>query len=542
MHIHITMNEKDLHMKRLTALALMLALALMGLTARAEDAEPELDAAFPEGGEAAVEWEEDGLIVEGAAEDADLSIDGEMLLLDLDGEGVEDVAAEAADGADPLALSPESAEGAVRLVSNAAAVAIDEAAFPDGKFRAYVAAELDGDGDGALSAAEIDGVTGLDVTGMGIRALRGVDRFANLRRLVCRDNRLTALDLSGCKALECLDCSDNRLKKLEVGKCAALEELVCANNKLTRLELKDNRKLARLDCRGNDISTVDINKLSRKLSDLVKKNTHGNWFRGTLSWSNGEGDWLRLPGLVTVKRGKKTIHSKKELWHSMHMNPHREDYPELDDWGYANFRNVATTGMGRHVLYRSSHPLLKKFNRHREILAAMESVGVRTVINMFESEASVKSNPIYTGSYYATTNLWAKGMSMTMNKPAFMKDVASLCRFMIDHEGPYLLHCMGGRDRTGRVCAVLECLMGASSKEVIEDYMRTYRNYNGLEPGTWEYDYILKTQLKKSLKSVGINLSGRKGSLVKSAEKYLRNCGLKPKEIEALKARLATDY
>ena len=35
----------------------------------------------------------------------------------------------------------------------------------------------------------------------------------------------------------------------------------------------------------------------------------------------------------------------------------REDYPELTDEQFANFRNIATTGMGAGILYRSSSPI-----------------------------------------------------------------------------------------------------------------------------------------------------------------------------------------
>lgn len=44
-------------------------------------------------------------------------------------------------------------------------------------------------------------------------------------------------------------------------------------------------------------------------------------------------------------------------------------------------------------------------------------------------------------------------------------------------EGPYYIHCMEGKDRTGFVCLLLEALAGASYEEMQRDYMLTYENY-----------------------------------------------------------------
>ena len=45
---------------------------------------------------------------------------------------------------------------------------------------------------------------------------------------------------------------------------------------------------------------------------------------------------------------------------------------------------------------------------------------------------------------------------------------------MIVHEGPYLIHCFAGVDRTGFVTALLEALMGTSLKEICRDYLSAF--------------------------------------------------------------------
>ena len=90
-------------------------------------------------------------------------------------------------------------------------IAINDTTFPDAVFRGYIAENADTDKDSLLSESEIAGVTGLDVSGMGIQDLRGIGYFTALESLDCSDNELTSLDLSANTALQTLDAGGNRL-------------------------------------------------------------------------------------------------------------------------------------------------------------------------------------------------------------------------------------------------------------------------------------------------------------------------------------------
>ena len=48
---------------------------------------------------------------------------------------------------------------------------------------------------------------------------------------------------------------------------------------------------------------------------------------------------------------------------------------------------------------------------------------------------------------------------------------------MTQHEGPVLVHCAEGKDRTGFVCATIMSLAGAHAQDIIADYMKTYDCY-----------------------------------------------------------------
>ena len=90
-------------------------------------------------------------------------------------------------------------------------IAINETNFPDALFRDYIAENADMDADGQLSELEVSGVTGIDVSGMGIRDLRGIEYFTELESLDCSGNELTSLDLSTNTKLQSLNAENNRL-------------------------------------------------------------------------------------------------------------------------------------------------------------------------------------------------------------------------------------------------------------------------------------------------------------------------------------------
>jgi hypothetical protein len=112
-------------------------------------------------------------------------------------------------------------------------------------------------------------------------------------------------------------------------------------------------------------------------------------------------------------------------------------------------------------------------------------------------------------------------------------------RFILNNNGPYLIHCNEGKDRAGLVSALLECLMGATTDEVIDDYMVTYYNYYGVEQGTEAYAAIVKNNLVQVLATLfGVD-DVYKADLAAEAEAFfMENVGLTAEEVASLKAKL----
>ena len=135
----------------------------------------------------------------------------------------------------------------VRFLLRAKNVTIDEINFPDEIFRSYVSEHLDASANGYLDSKEAD-ISVLDVSGLGIQDLRGIEHFSKLESLDCSDNELTSLDLSKNPALQVLNAEGNRLEVtlgandgfdlsrlpgFDVSKASDWEGGICQNNILT---------------------------------------------------------------------------------------------------------------------------------------------------------------------------------------------------------------------------------------------------------------------------------------------------------------------
>ncbi|MCL2153201.1 MAG: S8 family serine peptidase [Oscillospiraceae bacterium] len=101
-------------------------------------------------------------------------------------------------------------------------------------------------------------ITKLDVVGMSIRNMSGLQYFSGLESLVCDYNYINELDVSKNTALKWLDCSYNELLALDVSKNTALVSLKCGGNKLSVLDVSKNTALTELHCQYAVLSTLNV--------------------------------------------------------------------------------------------------------------------------------------------------------------------------------------------------------------------------------------------------------------------------------------------
>ena len=250
----------------------------------------------------------------------------------------------------------------------------------------------------------------------------------------------------------------------------------------------------------------------------------GNWY-----WTACEG--VAFPIEVTFELYEKEGYMAEYLLHELSRTNNREDYADLTDEEFANFREVTTTGMGDDILYRSSSPINPELGRNTYADKAAEAAGVKTFVNLADSEEEAAGYEGFAETYYSKQNVVYLCLGVDFAAEDFKAGLAEGFRFMIENEGPYLIHCTEGKDRAGFTNALLECFMGATYEEVIADYMVTYYNYYGVEPGTEKYEAIANSNIIKSLCTAFGVEDLTTADLSAEAAEYLAEIGLTDEEI-----------
>ncbi|NLM39591.1 MAG: protein tyrosine phosphatase [Firmicutes bacterium] len=227
----------------------------------------------------------------------------------------------------------------------------------------------------------------------------------------------------------------------------------------------------------------------------------------------------------------------------------RSDY--ASDEIFANFRNVAVGNMGSGTYFRSSSPVNNELCRAPYADALAREAGIRTIINLADSAEELESyfaqddfNSPYYKSLYEQGRVVFLNMGVDYRSDDFKAKLKTGLEFLIENEGPYLVHCNEGKDRAGFVSGLLEALAGASVTEIKEDYMQTYINYYGVEYGSDQYEKIAESNILEALREIaglpkGADLTGI--DLEKAAENYLMGIGLSSDQVQLLKERLTTD-
>ena len=147
-------------------------------------------------------------------------------------------------------------------------VKIDSAHFPDDIFRECIRKDFDKDGDGYLSSSEIDLIWNVHCENLGVKSVKGIEYFRELKGLWCKGNHISELDLSGNPGLKGIWCSFNDFKSLDFSDCPELEWVYCFDCNLESLNIRNNPEMAYLECNSNPkLKELDLSQ-NKKLENL----------------------------------------------------------------------------------------------------------------------------------------------------------------------------------------------------------------------------------------------------------------------------------
>lgn len=251
---------------------------------------------------------------------------------------------------------------------------------------------------------------------------------------------------------------------------------------------------------------------------------------------------------VTINLSKKGGYLDEYEIRQLKRTNNRDDYSS--DEVFANFREITYGSIAPGRLYRSSNPINPEIGRNQYAMRLTEAAGVKVIFNLSETADEVSahlgtdtnSNLAYYKGLNDTGNVYAMGMGLDSQSEDFKQKLAVILREMSEKKGPYLIHCVEGKDRTGFVAALLESLMGAKYWEIKDDYMDSFVNFFHVPVAPGQYDRIGNNNILESMRQMaGIPKGGSlKGvDLSKAAETYIKSIGLTDDEIEKIKVNLS---
>ena len=205
-----------------------------------------------------------------------------------------------------------------------------------------------------------------------------------------------------------------------------------------------------------------------------------------------------------------------------------------------NFREINAGKIAPKLLYRSSHPIQQ--NRQELIITPLaSSARIASVINLADTNYSLIRKAFFAPWYnrlLKSGRVIALGMDFNFTSAAFQKKLKKALQFIIKTDGPYLIHCYAGVDRTGIVSIVLEAFMGATLDEVAADYLFSF---NSIFDSSVNLSHTADTQVVKSLLSIMDGEAAITDEVLQGiAEKYLKNTvRLSDGEIDLLRLKLS---
>jgi len=263
---------------------------------------------------------------------------------------------------------------------------------------------------------------------------------------------------------------------------------------------------------------------------------------------------------IKLNKAKKYLDIQEAL--DIHYTDIQGDMP---DYKFGNFRVCNVGNLKENILYRSASPVDNQHNR-ASVCDTLITNKVNTIINLSDNDEELSEhisasdfNSPYAYSLYESGNIIALSMNMNFRNSSgeedltpglykeftdnvFSSKLITGLRFAIENDGPYLVHCVEGKDRTGFVVMVFEALAGATYDEIINDYMITYDNYYdiNLESDSSKYNIIKEKNIDVMLKTIiaddSVDITTANYS--EEIEEYLLDKGMEEAEIATLKNKL----
>ena len=225
---------------------------------------------------------------------------------------------------------------------------------------------------------------------------------------------------------------------------------------------------------------------------------------------------------------------------------------------FANFRSIKTGNLKEGILYRGASPIDNRRNRASTVDSLLKENNIKYDIDLADklitsnTFVSVDNKPLLGASNFVIGEYFQElmdankvvllGMAAAYKTDDFASKMKTMFEAILNNDGPYYIHCLEGKDRTGYVCMVIEALLGATYEELIDDYFITYLNYYGIEKGSNKYEVIKSLHIDEMIRYVfgfDENTNLLKANYHTPVNSYLLSIGLTQEQIDAIQVKLS---
>ncbi len=191
----------------------------------------------------------------------------------------------------------------------------------------------------------------------------------------------------------------------------------------------------------------------------------------------------------------------------------REDF--RTDEEFANFRNLILANHKSMTFFRSASAIKNKYGRANTVQQLMQKNSIHLIVDFSDVEYRCMSDE-------------------------FGFILVQKLRTILGEDPPYIIQCDAGKKRTGFVCLILEMLSGTCYTDIVNDYLESYKNNNGLN--SLANSEIIKDievqKIQKLIYYINGNQDFEKTNLEKIAYSFLQRYGMSQREIQILQQKL----
>lgn len=135
-------------------------------------------------------------------------------------------------------------------------------AFEDDVLLEYVLGIADRNGDGILTSDEVEGISEVNINGMNVGSLKGLEVFPNLTTLKCSATKIKTFTLKS-PSLTILDIGSNVMSGVDLSGVPALQTLLASGLNTNTLNLSPCKQLNTVDFASVTINNLTLNGLTK---------------------------------------------------------------------------------------------------------------------------------------------------------------------------------------------------------------------------------------------------------------------------------------